>query len=115
MMKRVVVVITALAAMVLMSVRPAAAAGIDLWELLSELHGPGPFWGVQGAYKFLCVTRDSDARVLAGVLPTSEDKIQISWLSPNQKAASLWGFRSVTGDVRTSLANNNGDEAGRLL
>jgi hypothetical protein len=54
----------ALILLLAMNAVPASANGIDLWEFLSELSGPGPFkgWTVHG--RLMCLGRGSDlARV----------------------------------------------------
>jgi hypothetical protein len=110
MMKRVVIVITALAAMVLLPVRPAAAAGIDLWELLSELHGPGPFHGYSASVEFVCHTRESDVRAFAGrdVAPPApgQDRVYTTWIAPYRDAATLLKFGELptTAEMTKAIA-----------
>lgn len=75
---------------------PAAAAGNGLLELLSELHGPGPFWGLSARYRFLCVSRAEDVIEVPGTSPEAQvnpEQVFRTWLGPHEPGAEL--FRPV--------------------
>lgn len=69
-----------------------ASAGIDLWEFLSELHGPGPFYAVTLDYRFLCLSRPSDVEDPPG--PGTDAPPYVSWLHPFNRSAGIFSTQA---------------------